>query len=72
MIIQCCFICLVSVYLLYITADSEKNIIVCNSIFNAIDCESVRTHGHNLRLYKKRCNVVEFVVPVYLLYTTAV
>ena len=29
----------------------------CNSLFNVIDCESVHTRGHNLRLYKEHCNV---------------
>jgi len=29
----------------------------CNSLFHVIDCESVRTSGHNVRLYKEQCNV---------------
>ena len=29
----------------------------CNSLFHVIDCESVHTRGHNLRLYKEQCNV---------------
>ena len=29
----------------------------CNSLFSVIDCESVHTRGHNLRLYKQHCNV---------------
>jgi len=29
----------------------------CNSLFNVIDCESVHTRGHNLRLCKQHCNV---------------
>jgi len=29
----------------------------CNSLFHVIDREPVRTHGHNLRLYKEHCNV---------------
>jgi len=31
--------------------------IECNSLFHVIDCESVRTSGHNVRLYKEHCNV---------------
>jgi len=29
----------------------------CNSLFHVTDCESVHTHGRNLRLYKDHCNV---------------
>ena len=29
----------------------------CNSLFHAIDCESVHTRGRNLRLYKQHCSV---------------
>ena len=29
----------------------------CNSLFHVIDCVSVHTRGHNLRLYKEHCNV---------------
>jgi len=29
----------------------------CTSLFHVIDCESVHTRGHNLRLYKEYCNV---------------
>jgi len=29
----------------------------CNSLFRVIDCESVHTRGHNLRLCKEHCNV---------------
>ena len=29
----------------------------CNSVFHVIDCESVHTRGHNLRLCKQHCNV---------------
>ena len=29
----------------------------CNSLFQVINCESVHTRGHNLRLYKEHCNV---------------
>ena len=28
----------------------------CNSLFQVINCESVHTRGHNLRLYKEHCN----------------
>jgi len=28
-----------------------------NSLFHVIDCESVYTRGHNLRLYKEHCSV---------------
>ena len=27
----------------------------CNSLFNVIDCESVHTRGHNLRLCTQHC-----------------
>ena len=30
----------------------------CNSLFRVIDCESVHTLGHNLRLYNEHCNVI--------------
>jgi len=29
----------------------------CNSLLYVIDCESVHTRGHNLRLYQEQCNV---------------